>query len=783
MRIADCLSEAEIKAYEKLPVPLQIILLQEGKPVDFIMAAGCCQALGVSPESVQGGDPLPLAVAEDREKARIALESASLYPGEQSSLVLRVQPEPGRILTVRGTARAEVRKDRCALLYVTYADVQLPQDADSGANSEQKEDAGTQKRALLGIWQVDLSANMVLSMRAESLLAKGLEGIRSYAELISRLAEMTDSAAARQRLQAEMDSASLAERDEEGLHFSEISFAHDHACMPSWITMEIFTFRPAEGGGKLQAEIRAYDDTIPVLENQLMSRLTAVVYDIVGLLYVPTQRVRFFNLRKLSLRMAFEQDTDYYESIGGDLLNIIAPEDREELRSQLKIENITAGLEKASSYLVTYAMTRKDGRHLRKALRFSWLDDARKTLFLCRSDITAQYEQEQEKMRELRAAKLEAEQANEAKSRFLSSMSHDLRSPLSGVLGFTELAMKEQDLSKCHEDLKKIQSSGTLLLNLVNDTLDLSRIESGRLVLNPQRAMLNELAEAVVTSLRPSAELKQIELKTNPEGFPQVCVNIDSLKFQKIFLNLISNAIKYTPAGGTVTASLKLQDGGDSCLLQVSDTGIGIRPEFLPHLFEAFSQEHRPEAGAVAGTGLGLAIVRRIVTCMNGTISVASTVGAGSQFTVVLPLERCLLEAEAEEQKSRPDPAALKGRRVLVCEDNELNADIVSTLLQEQGILTERAENGQVGLRKFEASKPGEYAAILMDHRMPVMDGCEAAQHIRLLDRPDAHRIPIIAMSGDAESSGEFRNAGMNACIQKPLDSQRLFEVLTELIH
>jgi len=781
MRIADCLSAAEISAYEKLPVPLQIILLQEGKPVDFLAAQGCCQALGVSMASLQGSDPLALAVPEDREKARIALESASLYPGEESILELRVQAESGGILTVRGHARAHVLKSRCALLYVTYEEVHRAEAAESGRdNPELKEAERSQKRELLGIWQVNLTAGQIISMRAESRLAESLAASADYEDLIRRLADLTESSAARQRLRDEMGSAGLLEREQSGLHFSEIGFPHDHECMPSWITMEIFTFHPADRS-ILQAEIRAYDDTIAVLENQMMSRLTAVVYDIVGLLYVPAQRVRFFNLRKLSLHMTFEQDADYYESIGGDLMNIIAPEDREELRSQLKIENIIAGLRKAPSYMVTYAMIRKDGRHLRKSLQFSWLDDSRKTLFLCRSDITAQYEQEQQKIRELRAAKLEAEQANEAKSRFLSSMSHDLRSPLSGVLGFTELAMREQDLSKCHEDLKKIQSSGTLLLNLVNDTLDLSRIESGRLVLNPQEVMLNELADAVITSLRPSAELKQIDLQADSASFPQIRVRMDPLKFQKIFLNLISNAIKYTPAGGTVSASLKLQEGGDSCIMQVSDTGIGIRPEFLPHLFEAFSQEHRPEAGTVAGTGLGLAIVRRIVTCMNGTISVASTVGTGSQFTVVLPLERC--QTEKDEKKGRPDPAALKGRRILVCEDNELNADIVTTLLQEQGMIVEWAANGLEGLRKLEHSEPGTYAAILMDHRMPVMDGCEASQHIRLLDRQDAHRIPIIAMSGDDGGEDDFRSAGMDACIQKPLDSRRLIEVLAELIH
>ena len=386
----------------------------------------------------------------------------------------------------------------------------------------------------------------------------------------------------------------------------------------------------------------------------------------------------------------------------------------------------------------------------------------------------------------LQSAKTEADKANAAKSTFLSSMSHDLRTPLNGIIGFTNVALKEPDAEKKQAYLGKIKSSSELLLDLVNDTLELSRIESGKFVLEPESVGSRELAGTVITALRPAAELKGLRLEADLSQFPDATIWVDKLKLQKLFLNLLSNAIKYTPAGGTVRASVsQIEPPRNGCTyrLTVEDTGIGMSPEFLTHLYEPFSQEHRPEASGVVGTGLGLAIVKKTVVLMGGSISVKSEPGRGTRFDVELPVKQAAT-AESGAARAQDAAAPLDGKRVLLAEDNEMNTEIALILLKENGVEADCARNGKEALEKFEASAPGRYDAILMDIRMPVMDGYEATRKIRALSRPDAASVPIIAMSADAFEE-DFRRAkeiGMNGYVTKPIDPGKLFETLRQLL-
>jgi len=382
----------------------------------------------------------------------------------------------------------------------------------------------------------------------------------------------------------------------------------------------------------------------------------------------------------------------------------------------------------------------------------------------------------------LKAAKLEADRANEAKSSFLSMMSHDLRTPLNGIIGFTDIALKEKDVEKKQEYLGKIKSSGNLLLDLVNDTLDLSRIESGKMTLEPERTDFRTVGESVVTALRPSAELKDIRLYADPSGFPEGDIWADRLKLQKIFLNLLSNAIKYTPRGGTVWASIEMmpEDGnGRNVRMTVRDTGIGISEGFLPKLFQPFSQEHRQETAPVNGTGLGLAIMKRIVDMMGGEVRLKSEVDKGTTFFVELPI-RFMREADVHVEELRECPVSLNGKRFLLCEDNEVNREIANVILKDHGVSVSNAEDGNEGLRKFLESASGWYDLILMDVRMPVMDGIEATKAIRSSGRSDAKEIPIIAMTADVfeETIRQCKEAGMNGFISKPFEPERMIKEL-----
>ena len=446
------------------------------------------------------------------------------------------------------------------------------------------------------------------------------------------------------------------------------------------------------------------------------------------------------------------------------------------------VENIRRELEDKSLYQIT--LETKDGRYFH--WRISYIDKERTVVLIMRSDITEAVAKERSQEKLLQAALDSAEKANEAKSAFLSSMSHDLRTPLSGVLGFTQFALKEKDQLKKQSYLEKIDSSGKLLLDLVNDTLELSRIESGKMTLDQETVMSDELVPAVVTSLRPAAELKGVRLIGDFDAAPNVPVWCDKLKVNKIILNLVSNAIKYTHAGGRVTVSLKpLPTGVPGCTesLIIEDTGIGMSKEFMKHMYEPFSQEKRSESANVPGTGLGLAIVKRYVDLMGGSISVTSVLHKGTRWVVSLPIGKNS-DSIARKREDEEAVSSLSGLRVLLCEDNEMNLEIATMLLQDKCILADTAENGQIGLDKFTASEAGFYDAVLTDIRMPQMDGCEMSRRIRALDRSDAQTVPIIAMTADAfeESVCEAKAAGINGYVTKPIVPNLLYKALVNAL-
>ena len=386
----------------------------------------------------------------------------------------------------------------------------------------------------------------------------------------------------------------------------------------------------------------------------------------------------------------------------------------------------------------------------------------------------------------LRKAKLEADLANQAKSSFLSCMSHDLRTPLNGVVGFTDLALREPDAARKQEYLTRIKAASSLLADLVEDTLELSRIESGKMTLEPAAVNGNQLYKDIITAVKPAADLRGITLASNSDSFPDENVWTDRLKVQKILLNLLSNAIKYTPQGGAVSITITtLEPPLNGCTRQITveDNGIGMSKEFQSRLYEPFAQERRPEARNVTGTGLGLAIVKKIVDLMNGSIEVQSEAGKGTKFTVCLPVRRAD-DVQRQKREAGPGAEAMRGKRVLLCEDNEMNAEIASILLKEKGLTVDTAGSGKEGLEMFSASANGFYDVILMDIRMPVMDGYEATRKIRALSRPDAASVPIIAMSADAFEE-DFRRAkeiGMNGYVTKPIDPGKLFETLGRLL-
>ncbi len=488
-----------------------------------------------------------------------------------------------------------------------------------------------------------------------------------------------------------------------------------------------------------------------------------------------------------------EKFTDYAqryvaEGFREEFLRLITPE---HIRQELEHEPIVA-----HRYLVvrggseSYEMLRMAGvrrpedrsDHLIHAVAVGFTDVDRET----RETLAQQ--------QALSDALAQAEAANAAKTSFLNSMSHEIRTPMNAIIGLNSLALRDGALPPhAREHLEKIDGSAKHLLSLINDILDMSRIESGRINIRSEAFFLSDMLAQINTMIGGQCREKGLEYEFRIADGVAVRYIGDDTKLKQILLNILGNAVKFTPAPGTVAFHVEpvAQYAGNTTVrFTVRDTGIGMDPSFLPRIFDTFSQENEKQANKYGSTGLGMAITKNLVEMMNGRIEVESQKGVGSTFTVTLTMK----EADAAPSDAAPEPVAdakteersaeLFGKHVLLAEDMEINAEIMVELLGMRGVTADHAENGQDAVDRFSWSVPGTYDAVLMDVRMPVLDGLGAAEAIRALDRPDAKTVPIIAMTANAFEEDVQRSlqAGMNAHLSKPVEPERLFETLEKLI-
>ncbi|MDO4497621.1 MAG: ATP-binding protein, partial [Bacteroidales bacterium] len=380
-----------------------------------------------------------------------------------------------------------------------------------------------------------------------------------------------------------------------------------------------------------------------------------------------------------------------------------------------------------------------------------------------------------------------AQRANKAKTTFLFNMSHDIRTPMNAIIGYTRLIEKHQnDKERCFEYLKKIESSSEMLLSLINNVLEMARVESGKVMLDEMICETAGLGQHINDVYAELMKEKGIDFSyTSDVRTPYIYC--DMVKTSEIFLNIISNAYKYTPAGGKVTiAAVELpspQPGIALMEITVTDTGIGMSQEFLPRLFEEFSREHTSTDSKIQGTGLGMPIVKKLVELMGGTITVESELGKGTKFTVTIP-HRIAEGIKTEETQISAENIDHSGRRILVAEDNDLNAEIITEILDEAGFAVEHAADGVICVDMMEKAEAGYYDLILMDIQMPNMDGYKATRTIRSLSNTAKAQIPIVAMTANAfdEDRQNAIAAGMNAHLSKPIDINLLMQTLNEIL-
>ena len=471
---------------------------------------------------------------------------------------------------------------------------------------------------------------------------------------------------------------------------------------------------------------------------------------------------------------------NFFETSRKNMDRLICVDDKERFLGTFYKDKVLSILERDGSFTMKYRLMLGE-TPIWVSMKATLLEDKDgRHLIIGTNNIDAQMKRELEYQQHM------AEARTSARNDFLANMSHDIRTPMNAIVGYTNIAKSRSDEPEVVTDaLEKIGSSSHFLLSLINDILDISKIESGKMQVSLGHCNLGDIFRRIEDITALQARDKSLVITYQHEGVRHLQVNADELRIEQVLVNIVSNAIKYTPSGKTVDLIAEeepVEEGRYRYRFIVRDTGVGISEDYLPHIFESFTREEKTTINHVQGTGLGLAITARVVELMGGEIFVKSKVGEGSEFTVVLELES--LESETGPEVSEGNEIDLQGRRVLVVEDNDINAEIVAMILEQYGVEVERAENGRVGLEKVRDHAAGYYDAVLMDIQMPVMNGFESTEAIRQLGDEYCQRLPIIAMSANAYDE-DVRNclaAGMNAHIAKPFKTDDLLELLFEQI-
>ena len=484
-----------------------------------------------------------------------------------------------------------------------------------------------------------------------------------------------------------------------------------------------------------------------------------------------------------------ESGDDFEAEISLLVDRYVAEEDREPLKRHLMRDSLLKELEGKDDVVYYFTTVLDDGERRFKEAWLSWIDRDRHTLALVLSDHTVEHLEGERRRKALADALEAAERASKAKGEFLSSMSHDIRTPLNAIIGFTQMSLDDETASpQMRERLEKVASSSHFLLSLVNDVLDMSRIENGRTTLSEAAFDIAELLGDVDAIIAPQCESQGIAYRRHVADGALGRYLGDALKIQQVLINILGNSVKFTPAGGTISLDVDARGTADRYSLltfRASDTGKGMSQDFIPRIFEPFAQESDDWTNERKGAGLGLAICKSLVSLMHGDITVRSALGKGTAFEVVIPLET-VGGASARESGPSPENEAvdLAGRRVLLVEDNEMNMEIACYDLSKLGLSVDTAHDGIEALEAFRSAPKGTYDAIITDIVMPRMGGKELASAIRALDRDDAAAIPIIAMSANAfeENAREAMMSGIDAYVIKPTYPETLRRTLSACI-
>lgn len=540
--------------------------------------------------------------------------------------------------------------------------------------------------------------------------------------------------------------------------------------------------------GDLIAFFYESDITQEFCIRSIMNSIVDYEYDLVGVLFAESKAI-YSRGKERKTALPELKSNNYDEACQKFLGACGRAENVDEMIKTMQLECILKELEHSDTYSVEFSMCEPSGEIRRKEMRYSYISREEQLIAISRRDIQDIVNEEQAKKKQLEEALNLAERANSAKGEFLSRMSHEMRTPMNAIVGLVALAGQEVDNPQAIEEyLDKIKVSSRLLLNHINDVLDMAKIESGNMELHQENCCFSVLMDGIKSVITPLCEQKGIRFVEEGEERTEFIL-VDRLRFQQVFINLLSNAIKFTPDEGNIYFKYKGRCEGNTLWVEVevADNGIGMSEEFQKQMFRPFTQEQRVGGQLVQGTGLGLAITKAIIDKMGGTIQVDSHLGAGTRFIIQVgfPLVEEAENVQQEETLCQQRMEEnLRGKHVLLVEDHPMNQMIARRILQNNGLEVITVDNGEQAVEIFRRREADAFDAVLMDIRMPIMDGITATKLIREMPYDKARQIPIIAMTANAfeEDMQKTREAGMDCHLAKPIEPILLLRTLEERI-
>ncbi|MDD3369791.1 MAG: PAS domain-containing protein [Lachnospiraceae bacterium] len=750
------------KLIDEVPTGIGIYEIRKGQLTLSYMNDAYYEMLGATREEraeYRGIDTIKAVHPEDLEILHAAIRS--LEKGKNRANVrYRVKVRENKWLWWNLTASVVERKEDFLKVYVAFSD--CTEMINEQKEKEQKYEEqlrlkDVMSKDALAVSSYNLTQNRFTSVSTTIEKTSVVLGLETVDATVNAIRENTLNDEEKAKFAPMYDCKTMLQTYEKGI--SHIEICHHLKGDPRWMqsSFDMIT-NPYTGDVEAMAILR--DITDIVRAELVVNRLLTVDYETIMTIDART-----------GVTVPFREA------------------DKNKILDRVNFVYIKQKLETMPIYENLYTIHEKGKKYHKRAI-YAYLEESKDNILCAIQDVTETYEAEVKQKKKLEEALHEVEQANESKTDFFARMSHDMRTPMNGILGLAELSLDEQDTDALRENMAKIKSSGKYLLSLINDTLDFQKIESGKMTLNNKIIYIKTVFTDMVEMIRPSFEEKGIRFQVvNHNADMDWYVSIDPVRIQQIFINLLSNACKYTPQGGTVTLDVQniAREGmlSHNCI-KVIDTGIGMSEDFIKNqLFHPFAQKQNEVTSQYAGSGLGLSIVKSLVEMMNGRIEIESRMGKGTTFSVYFDFERVDQEKAKKIQADHIEKKVytqeqLKGKHILIAEDHPLNAQIARKLLEKVGCTTTIAENGRFAVQAFTDSRMNEYDAILMDIRMPVMNGLEASRMIRSEKRADACTIPIIAMTANAydEDVQKSMDAGMNAHLSKPIEPIKLYETL-----